>query len=70
MGVHDRDWYRDAIRRREAKAERQHQSPPLKTTSPKIHWTLRVLWWGGILLLAYIIERKILWPIVERALTH
>lgn len=70
MSIHDRDWYRDAIRKREAREESAQRYTPNRPAKPSAHWTLRLLWWIAILLLAYIIEKKLLWPIVERALTR
>lgn len=69
MGIHDRDWYRDAIRRREAREEHTKPVRP-KPTSQPMHWTLHLLAWGAAILLAYALEKKILWPTVERVLTH
>ena len=69
MGIHDRDWYRDAIRRREAREE-HHQQASRKPTSPPLHWTLNLMAWAAAILLAYLLEKKVLWPIVERVLTR
>lgn len=81
MGIKDRDWYKDALRQREAKNDARYfpkpfrstrQPPPMPTAAPKaqMHWTLTLMLWATAFLLAYIVEHKWLWPIVERALTH
>lgn len=69
MGIHDRDWYRDAIQRREAREE-QHKPEDRKPASPPMHWTLHLMTWAAAVLIAYVLEKKVLWPIVERLLTH
>jgi|FreactcultuFSWF8_1027224.scaffolds.fasta_scaffold05542_2 hypothetical protein len=68
MSIHDRDWYRDAIRRREAREENRQRQGPRRADKASMHWTVRLLWWVGIFLIAHLINKYWLWPIAERAL--
>ena len=43
-----------------------HDSPP----KPSAHWTVRLLFWIAIFLIAHLVNKHWLWPIVQQALTH
>ncbi len=62
MGIHDRDWYRDAILKREARAERKahkNTTQPSKQEprKPQAHWTIMLMVWVAMLIVGTAIAR-------------